>query len=289
MNYRKRRNQIGLSVYTVARELGVDYDKYLEVEKGKRPLEQEYVDKFQNIIENATQIKLERAMKMARIKPLFTNGEIKQKISDYGYTHSELGKALGLTQGAISNAFSGNSKLTSDDTIERIYDFLNNPFNKKVEKVIEEKPTVSRAKTKNLSEEILNWYNGINLKEFIASVGKTRKEFAEYLGITTEHLYNVINGNRNFSGNIIEKIYHDFVNKPNKEQNNEETIVKEDIPFVTVEEPKKEPIETVKDNDDMFTLEELKNIIKENTMLKEKVAYYRKKINLYEKIMEKLV
>lgn len=287
MNYRKRRNQIGLSVYTVARELGVDYDKYLEVEKGKRPLEQEYIDKFQNIIENATQIKLERAMKMARIKPLFTNGEIKQKISDYGYTHSELGKMLGMSQGNVSNAFSNNPKLTSDDTIERIYDFLNNPFNKKVEKVIEEKTSMTRGKRRKSTPNVEKFFEEHTLEEIYTTMNYKREDFAKWLGVGDFHVRNVCAGRKNLSAKLKEKIYEAYqlyVN--NKGEVNIENV-KTQANNSNIEI--KEPIETAKDNDDMFTLEELKNIIKENTMLKQKVAYYRKKINLYEKIMEKLV
>lgn len=213
MNYRIRRNLKHLSVYTVAKNLGVDYNKYVQVERGERSLEKEYVDKFQKIMDNATSIKLERSMKMARIRPLFANGVLKEKVKEYGYTHSELGEALGLTQGTISNAFSGNLKITSDDTMERIYDFLNEPFNKKVS------ATINQGKRgKYCSPEVEKWFRENNLEELIANSEYTRAKLAKKVGVTESHITNVIKGNRNPSGNLKTALYEVFNSKEKKDE-----------------------------------------------------------------------
>lgn len=214
MNYRQKRNQKGLSLYTVARELGVDYNKYVEVERGQRALEQDYVDKFQKILANATQIKLDRVQKMAMIKEEIANGTLRQRIKDYGYTHRELANELGLVQGAVSNALSGNMKLTSEDTMERIYDFINEPFNKKARPIT--------MKTENIGKnfngrgriyttpEIENWYNNVDLREEMVKHGYNPSSLAEFLGISTNHMYNVLHRDKNLSGFLKEKLYNEF-------------------------------------------------------------------------------
>lgn len=132
MNYRQKRNQKRLSVYTVAKELGIDYDKYLEVERGLRPLEQEYVDKMQRVLENASTIKMNRNIKMAQIKQSILDGSLKKKMIDYGYTQKEIADILNMNSTSISYVFKEDSTNVSDDTIERVYDFLDDPMNKKI-------------------------------------------------------------------------------------------------------------------------------------------------------------
>jgi transcriptional regulator with XRE-family HTH domain len=239
MNYRNRRNLKGLSIYTIAKELGVDYNQYLEVEKGKRHLEQEYIDKFLKILTNAKEIKLNRMAKLQKIYPLFTSGEMKNKCREYGYSHKQLGKALGLTQGAISNAMTGNKKMTSDDTMERIYDFLTNPFNKKVKEVVETK--LSRPYTsKSLSTpQVEKLFSEHSITDIYTAMGFNRNSFAKWLGISEQHLNNCVNGRRRLSAKLKEKTYNTY----------QELIANGSI---TKEEPTEEYNENIE-------LEELKN------------------------------
>ena len=254
MNYRNKRNLKRLSIYTVAKELGVDYNQYLEVEKGKRHLEQEYIDKFLKILANAKEIKLNRMVRLQKIYPLFTSGEMKNKCKEYGYSHAELGKALGLTQGAISNAMTGNRKMTSDDTMERIYDFLTNPFNKKVkDNVVAQKRTYT---TRSLSTpKVEKFFKEHSITDIYTAMGFNRNSFAEWLGITEPHLNNCVKGRRKLSAKLKEKTYNAY----------QELIANGSI---TKEEPTEEyneniELEELKNNDMCIEEKEVKEQLKE--------------------------
>lgn len=154
MNYRNKRNAKGLSIYTVSSRLGIDYQTYLEVEHGKRHLETERVDKFMEILENSTAIKLERAAKMIKVNEWFESGQARETLSRYGYTTKELGKKIGTSQTNISWVLCGRYE-KNEDLKERIYDFLNDNLNINIKQ--DEAPKVKKCtiKSKKLWRSIL--------------------------------------------------------------------------------------------------------------------------------------
>ena len=294
MNYRTRRSLKNLSRYTVAKNLGVDYNKYVEVERGKRPLEKQYVDKFQEILANASEIKLAHSLRMGQVKEAFKNGTLRNKINEYGYTYSTLAKELGLTQSAISNAFSGNPRLTSDDTMERIYDFLNEPFNKQIDTTNEGRKKGRR--TRACAPEVAKWFNENNLEEVYTNAGYTRGTFSKELGVSEGHITNVLNGNRNLSGALKTKIYEMFnptpvtidkqetMETPNIMVDNDanvisnsvfdaDKLVNSDICYANNEENDIETKPTLE--------EQLDALLRENTRLKNQIDAY---VKLIEKI-----
>lgn len=288
MNYRTRRSLKKLSRYTVAKNLGVDYDKYVEVERGKRPLEKQYVDKFQEILANASEIKLAHSLRMGQVKEAFKNGTLRKKINEYGYTYSTLAKELGLTQGSISNAFSGNPRLTSDDTMERIYDFLNEPFNKQIGTTTEERKKGRR--TRACAPEVEKWFRENNLKEVFTNAGYTSATFANKLGVSEGHISNVLKDKRNLSGALKTRIYEMFNTKDNKNERESVEIVPETLE--TSETPNTicyvetengfEPLSEDTDIETKPTLEEqLDALLRENTRLKSQIDAY---VKLIEKI-----
>lgn len=151
MNYRNKRNAKGLSIYTVSSRLGIDYQTYLEVEHGKRHLETERVDKFMEILENSTAIKLERAAKMIKVNEWFESGQARETLSRYGYTAQELGKKIGTSQANISWVLCGRYE-KNDDLKERIYDFLNDNLNINIKQDEAPKVKNTHSKTKNTVE-----------------------------------------------------------------------------------------------------------------------------------------
>ena len=151
MNYRQKRYSAGLSVYTVARELGISYEKYLEVDRGARDLEGEYVDKFCEVLDRAKEINFNRMQKLRDIEGWITSGQIKEDITKMGYTQSSLARKIGVKQATINQIVNKRGDY-SDDMKERIYDFLHDSINKNIEiekpkvkpvEVISAEPTVT--------------------------------------------------------------------------------------------------------------------------------------------------
>lgn len=152
MNYRQRRNHANLSIYTVAKELGISYEKYMEVDRGERNLEGNMVNKFIDIIKRAKEIKFSRAIKMQEVDEYIASEQAKTDLKKMGYSQISLADELGLTQGAVCNAM--KNRKTSDDTKERIYDFLHEPLNKKIVKVVKEQELQEEVEEKQLVEEV---------------------------------------------------------------------------------------------------------------------------------------
>lgn len=138
MNYRKRRSDAGLSVYTVSKELGISYEKYLEVDRGERDLEGELVDKFLNAIERAKEINFNRMQKMKDVNEWFVSGQARKDIENANYTQKTLADAIGvgINQGSLCLSLknNGDKRSLSDDAKERVYDFLHDPINKNIVK-----------------------------------------------------------------------------------------------------------------------------------------------------------
>lgn len=311
MNYKSKRNRVGLSAYTVAKELGIDYRTYLEVDNGKRPLEGEYIDKFMNILNNAKEIKFNRLERMKKINEWFDSGKALERCREYGFSGASLGRELGLTQGCISMAINPDNKyhyMTGDDTKEIIYDFLTNPFNKKI--IIENKKVNNKIENDLVNNdksfvEMNNWYKNTNISyEIIKKYGSIPK-FAKFVGISSTHIYNVLNGNKNASDKMIRKLY-DLLHSENdnneevetfeyvepttpnvEEQTNTNNDTENEIENSVQEVEKEDNVVEIKvepKEKDIITVSKdsvIRNLQEENERL-------RRQIMLYEKLIERL-
>ena len=129
MNYKFKRNQKRISMYTMAKKLGVDVTKYKKMEQGLVALEGELLDKFHDVLDHAKEINLERSIKIRKIDEWISSGGMKKAMKDMGYNQMQLAKKLDTVQTTISKVALGKESV-SDDMKEMVYDFLNNPFNK---------------------------------------------------------------------------------------------------------------------------------------------------------------
>ena len=289
MNYRNKRNNSGLSQYTIARELGIDYQKYLEVDRGERPLEGELISKFLDIIKRAKEIKINRLEKMKLVDEWLDSGKGLETCKEYGYTGAELARILGFTQGCMSMALNPENnfhKSSGKDVKEMIYDFLHNPINKKINKELG-------------STKVEEWYNEnlSNLKQIILNNGYNLREFAELIGCSDAHLGNVINRKRNASMKLKQKIY-DLLNKKDKIEEEtkivETTEEKSNVELYDYVEVSENPIDEPNVKIVEATEQEKTDFVKtcgllcELEKLKEENFKLKRQIELYEKLIERL-
>lgn len=126
--YKRKRLASGLSRYTVAREMGFTLTQYIKIEEGWINLNSEWIDKFNDIISRAKEIKFNRRSKLFMIREMIKQGTLEMKLKEQGYNMAELGRAMGYAPSTICGTF--KLRKTSDDLIEQVYDFLQNPANK---------------------------------------------------------------------------------------------------------------------------------------------------------------
>ena len=237
MNYKKKRMKAGISFYTMSKELGITEKELEEVENKKRRLEGNLINKFQEIIENAKQIKFDRKVRMMNINMWFKDGSGKKALSDYGYSQRELAEQIGTSQAIVSRALNGQS--AGDDEKEKIYDFLTNPIKKKI----------SEFSDKDLKMS--------NLQKRIQALNISQKNFAKIADVSQATVSYVITGIREVSEKSRIKIFN-ALEKLEKEQQ-EKVKVLESMP---VEEQRDMTMdETLKALEDVFndTEDEEKN------------------------------
>lgn len=175
MNYRKTRLEVDLSAYTIAKELGIDEKKYIEVEKGNLHLEGEKMSKFLDVIKRAKEINLNRTIKMSEIDEWIKSGQVLKDIEKTGYSQPEIADLLGYHYTYVNRAVKYHDQV-SKDFKEKLYDFVTNPLNKKIEdKEVVKKETKKEAKKKQEPKQ--------EVKEIVEPKEEPKEETVELIAV----------------------------------------------------------------------------------------------------------
>ena len=159
--WRKKRAQSGLTRADMAKELGVEYNKYKAMERGEIKMPNKLMDKFNEIINRGKNVhKLEQLNKQADINMFWDevttkeNGQYKlmNKMKDFNIdTYKELGLLLGYKDGTI---FSTRLKHPNEAPVEfktKLYNFFTDELNIQLPK---EKTKPTKKKNKKTAEKI---------------------------------------------------------------------------------------------------------------------------------------
>lgn len=296
MSYKSKRLRTGLSVYTVAKELGISEKTYREIEDKRRNLEGNMLDKFHEIIKQAKEIKFNRKQKMQEIDNWIKDGSMLNDIRKMNYTQKELADVLEMDQATISTV-ANNKRKCSDDLKEKIYDFLQNPLNKKLDEPVkvEKKKNVKKSElTATKIEDVKEWIKKGDMKTDIAKMGYNCTTLAKEIGVHCSIINRLANNKKDCSDKLAIRIY-DFLQNPlNSKFNKKETPVKTPI---------KTPTETsIKIENSELTIDELKELSTEKNErefcfdsmfnelieLRQENEKLKRQINLYEKLIERL-
>lgn len=159
MNYRQKRNNARISAYTMAKELGVSKEKYLKLEKNGISLENELLDKFNYVINNAKEINLNRMARLQEINEWYKSGKGLEKLKMMGYNYNSIAYEIGQKgSGNICKIFKGKEDSPNYDLKEEVYDFLNNPLNKNLN------PELQKTRSREKKETVpFNEVEGIEV------------------------------------------------------------------------------------------------------------------------------
>lgn len=257
MNYKKKRTKSGLSTFTIAKELGIPEEKYKLVEQGKLNLEKDLLDKFLDIVRRSKEINFNKEAKIIEINEWLRNGQAEKDIKKSGYNKSELSEKLGFNFGYVSHLLKNPDKSVSNDFKEKLYDFVQNPLNKKIfdEEIKKKKIAIS---------EVDKWIDSGKAKEDIKNCGVISSEISKMLGHEENYVSNLLR--KSIIGKYQEpkKKLYDFVQKlisTSKEN---------------VEEEKEKPIKMEKSFEEIekikrleFLEQQLNDLLKENQFLKD--------------------
>lgn len=204
MNYKAKRYRSGLTTYTIAKELGIDWRKYQDVESRKINLEGEYLDKFIKITEpkNAKMIRFNRNQRIRDIKTFIKEGKLKELMAKRNYNAMTLARILDFDATTMNQILNGT--YSSDDTNEFVYDFLNNPINAYVDESeikIQESDTDASDKERYTDDDIYK-----ELKRLKEEKGFSCQEISEATGVATSTISHTLSG-RKTKDKTIKKIY----------------------------------------------------------------------------------
>lgn len=243
MNYKKKRLKSGLSIFTIAKELGISEEKYKKVEQGRLNLEKDLLDKFLNITENSKEILFNREAKMYEINEWLKNGQAEQDIKKMGYTKTELSKILGYDGTYIDNIIRSfekdkNFDKKAYDVKEKIFDYVKDPLNK----------NIKSTENSNIKlSEIDEWVESGQAKIDIKNSGKSQVDLSLEMGYEKSYVGNLLR--TGFVGKYIpqkQKLY-DLLH--NKETN--ETIENIEITTATIEMPEVDEKKVCENNEEI--------------------------------------
>ena len=159
--WRKKRAQSGLTRADMAKELGVEYNKYKAMERGEIKMPSKLMDKFNEIINRGKNVhKLEQLDKQMEIDTFWNDVTIKEngqyklmdRMKDFNInTYKELGLLLGYKDGTI---FSTRLAHPTEAPIEfktKLYNFFQDELNRQLPK---EKTKPTKKKNKKTAEKI---------------------------------------------------------------------------------------------------------------------------------------
>lgn len=172
MDYRQRRHRAKLTAYTVAKKLGISYEKYLEVEKGKRNLEGDLIDNFVEIMKRSKEIAFNRKQTMVDINNWIADGTIEKDMVKQNYNQSSLARKMGVKFPTINLLI--HKSIGSDDLKERVYDLLHDPLEKNIEDNV--KKLKEKVKEPEVIEQVVEAKKPIVVEAKDTSIEKLEEE-----------------------------------------------------------------------------------------------------------------
>lgn len=159
--WRKKRAQSGLTRADMAKELGVEYNKYKAMERGEIKMPSKLMDKFNEIINKGKNVHtLERLDKQMDIEAFWNeitikeNGQYKlmDRMKDFNInTYRELGTLLGYKDGTIFSTRLAHPEEAPIEFKTKLYNFFQDELNRQLPK---EKTKSSKKKDKKITKKI---------------------------------------------------------------------------------------------------------------------------------------
>ena len=159
--WRKKRAQSGLTRADMAKELGVEYNKYKAMERGEIKMPSKLMDKFNEIINRGKNVhKLEQLDKQMEIDTFWNDVTIKEngqyklmnRMKDFNITtYKELGLLLGYKDGTIFSTRLAHPEEAPIEFKTKLYNFFQDELNRQLPK---EKTKPIKKKNKKITKKI---------------------------------------------------------------------------------------------------------------------------------------
>lgn len=203
--YCKKRRKAGLSRSEVSNALGIDYNRYVLIEKGEVKMPKKLINKFNEIInktkgendinrKNREQIVNEWWDEMCE-KQSHGKYKINDKLEEFNISSlSELSNLLGYKHRGTASDYLNRTREVSFDIKDRFYSFFENELNiqppKKMNKKTNEKYKVNMKRNNNLSD----WYSSFDVDEWCEKNNISRQDIIKNTHLSSGTISNLFNG-----------------------------------------------------------------------------------------------
>lgn len=212
--YKKKRKKAGLAQSDMAKELGIDYKKYNLIENGVVKMPSKLIDKFNEIVNkgennhklerlNNEQIVNEFWDEISQSTGKYGDYKLKEKMKEFNIdTFSELGQLLNISSSNLSH-YLKSSKKTPYDIKNRVYLFFQDELNiqpPKEKSAVAKKTVIKTEKKKGTrgsakqchNQELIDYYNSLDLGAFIKEHNMTAQGLAREIGLHQDSIRRMI-------------------------------------------------------------------------------------------------
>lgn len=173
--WKRIRQESNLPKHMIANKLGINEEKYDEIEKGERELPPKYIDKMMKIKHESKENKTEFALEAIKADNFIKNTDWEKLEKEFNYPMiKDLCKAMGI---GISTYYHirHNPELIAPKTKVKVYNFFMDPLNKYIDK----------NKTFNKNKTLIKFNNdgSIDTDWLLNRFGVTQIKLCDMLGI----------------------------------------------------------------------------------------------------------
>lgn len=193
--YLKKRVQSGFTKSDMANELGIDYNRYVAIEKGSVKMPLNLIDKFNEVINKGKEneiTKIENNIKAdefwQKVKQKNSQGKyiLTEKMHEFNIaTMQQLVDLLGYkSAGTIWNYLQDRSP-AGEEFKKRLYNFFNNELNIQIpnENNIRKNVEKKRVRIVPVDKKLDKYYEKTDFKKIMKQFGLNNKSIAKTIGV----------------------------------------------------------------------------------------------------------
>lgn len=200
--YCKKRMKAGLSKSEVANALGIDYKKYVLIDKGVVKMPNKLIDKFNELINKTkTENDIDRINRKEVVDKWWKEMSVKKKHGVYVLndkmkefnidTLTELSLLIGSNKRYMSDCLNKSDEVNFE-TKNRLYSFFENELNIQPPK---DKKKNKRSSHRNTHEdiELINWWKSFDINKWCTDNNLTRKDILNNVKLSSGTICNLFN------------------------------------------------------------------------------------------------
>ena len=208
--YKKKRRKVGLAPSDMAKELGIDCKKYSLIENGVVKMPKNLIDKFNEIVNKVkNEHALERLSHEANVNEFWNDMvtkvdgkyKLKDKMKEFNIDKlSDLAHLLGVSGSNLSHYLSGSN--VGYDFKNKMYLFFQDELNiqepkksavaKKTTYKIEKKTSDKVSPKQCHNQELIDYYNNLDLATFVKEHNMTAQGLAKAIGLHQDSVRRMI-------------------------------------------------------------------------------------------------